>query len=540
MEERIAQGARSSAPEAQALLDHLRMRGLLQPSCAAKGYSFAYQHLFWPAWDRFARRRGTAHRLLLLDTMQWCSPEVIERYQLHALRALLDYAGRRVPYWRETFERAGFDARDVKTREDLAGLPILTREIVRERYRDLVADEYAGVNLKKGTSGSTGTPLKFEYSPESESWRQATRVRGYSWSGYRPGLPTFYYWAQVNEMPKGVRGWKISLDRALKRESFFDSMHQDERARQVALDRLRRIRPSVVVCYTQSCAQFARWILDRRLRDWDDIPVLCGAEAVLPADRAVLARAFGPHVFETYGTRETMLIAAECDAHDGLHLSEENLLVEIAREGKPTTAEQSGDVLVTDLHNYGMPFIRYQIGDVARMASTKCPCGRGLRKLQRVEGRRADTLRDREGNPIPGIVFHVLLSDARQEIVRQFQAVQRARGDVLLRVVRGQDWSQQGFDSVVARMKKYLHGLPFEVEFQDAILPAASGKIRTIVVESGRAEVEPPTVPSTPLEAPATEVPAIVIPAEEVPAVPSIPVEVPAGAAGHTALEHSA
>jgi phenylacetate-coenzyme A ligase PaaK-like adenylate-forming protein len=249
----------------------------------------------------------------------------------------------------------------------------------------------------------------------------------------------------------------------------------------------------VIICYTQSCAQFARWILDRRLRDWGDIPVLCGAEAVLAADRAVLTRAFGPHVFETYGSRETMLIAAECEAHDGLHLSEENLLVEIARDGEPVQGAEIGDVLVTDLHNYGMPFIRYQNGDIARMGSpAPCRCGRGLRKLERIEGRRADTLRDGQGEPIPGIVFHVLLSDAREEIVRQFQAVQRARGDILLRVVRGQDWSQQRFDAVVRRIEKYLRGLPLEVEYWDAIAPAPNGKMRTIIAERASEAVEVP------------------------------------------------
>jgi phenylacetate-CoA ligase len=431
--------------------------------------------------------------LMLLENMQWSPPEAIEQFQLRALRALLTHAGTHVPYWRETFRRLGFDARDVTKREDLAGLPVLTREVVRERYRDLVSPAHAHENIKKGTSGSTGAPLKFEYSPESESWRQATRIRGYSWGGYRLGLPTFYYWAQVNEMPTGARGLKVRLDRALKREKFVDSMYQDEPARRFALDRMRRMRPAAVVCYTQSCAQFARWILDRGLRDWDDVPVLCGAEAVLPADRAVLARAFGPHVFETYGSRETMLIAAECEAHEGLHLSEENLLIEIAREGKLVAAGQTGDVLVTDLHNYGMPFIRYQNGDVARMASSpeaapgggsaRCPCGRGLRKLERVEGRRAETMRDGQGNPLPGIVFHVLLSDARQEIVRQFQAVQRSRGDVLLRVVRGQDWSQPRFDALRRRIEKYLRGLTLKVEYWDALAPAPSGKMRTIIVE---------------------------------------------------------
>jgi phenylacetate-CoA ligase len=450
----------------------------------ARTYAHVYRRVLWPAWERFARGRTTTHHLAFLEAMQWRAPEVIEAYQLHALRALLAYAGQNVPYWRETFRRMAFDPRDVRRRDDIAELPMMTRELVRERYRDLVDPTHAHRNMKKGTSGSTGQPLTFEYSPESESWRQAVRIRGYSWSGYRPGLPTFYYWALVHEAPNGARGLKIRLDRRLKREVFVDSMHQDERTRRSALDLLRATRPAVVICYTQSCAQFAHYILDRGLRDWDDIPVLCGAEAVLPADRAVLARAFGPHVFETYGTRETMLLAAECEAHEGMHLSEENVMVEIAQGGRPVPRGETGDVLVTDLHNYGMPFIRYQNGDIARMAeATVCRCGRGLRKLDRVEGRRADTLRDHDGNPIPGIVFHVLFSDARQEIVRQFQAVQRPGGDIVLRVVRGQDWSQQRFDAVIRRLEGYLCGLPLQIEFHDAIAPAANGKMRTIIQE---------------------------------------------------------
>jgi phenylacetate-CoA ligase len=418
--------------------------------------------------------------------MQWRPLEEVEAYQLNALRALLARAGERIPYWRELFARLRFDPRDVRRREDLAALPILTREIVRERYADLVDPALAPANLRKSTSGSTGVPLSFEYSPESDSWRSAIRIRGYSWSGYRPGLPVFYYWAVVGERLPFARRMKTRLDRALRRETFFDSMKQVESAREDALALLRRRRPSVIVCYTQSCAQFARWIVERGLRDWEDIPVLCGAEAVLAGDRAVIAQAFGPQIFETYGSRETMLLAAECEVHEGMHLQEENVLVEIGAPRGQALARpgEAGDVLVTDLHNYGMPLIRYQNGDIARMAAApQCGCGRGLRKLECVEGRRADTLRDRQGNPVPGIVFHVLFSDVRRELVRQFQAVQRPTGEVVLRVVRGRDWSEDHFGAVVSRFGEYLGGLPLTVEFREGIAPAANGKMRTVVVE---------------------------------------------------------
>ena len=435
-----------------------------------------------PAWERVVRRRDTLNHLAYLEASQWLPPEERSKREVLELRQLLSHAEEHVPYYRELFRIHRFDPRSVSSRADLQELPLLTRQIVRERYADLVDPAHRGKNLKKGTSGSTGTPLKFEYSMASECWRQAVRFRGYGWAGYRPGLKTFYYWATVSATQPSL---KMRVDRTLRRETFVDSMKQDAESRRAALDLFRKLRPSVIVCYTQSCAQFARWILDEGLRDWDDIPVICGAEAVLPADRAVLSKAFGPAIFETYGSRETMLIASECEAHEGLHVQDENLVVEVVRDGCSVAPGEAGDVVLTDLHNYGMPLIRYANGDVAIASVPRpCACGRGLSKIARVDGRRADTMIDQEGNSVPGIVFHVLFSDARREIIRQFQAVQCESGAVVLKVVRGREFSEEAFQLVVGRFSTYLRGLPFSVEFHETIAPhVTNGKIKTIVVE---------------------------------------------------------
>jgi phenylacetate-CoA ligase len=458
------------------------MRDVRFLSFVDRAYASFFNATLMPAWEGVVRRRDTLKHLAYLEGSQWLSHEERSKQDLRELRRLLSHAGEHVPYYRELFEREGFDPRGVSSRTDLNALPLLTREIVRERYADLVDPGHRGKNLKKGTSGSTGTPLKFEYSMSSECWRQAVKIRGYGWAGYRPGLKTFYYWAAVSAARPSL---KMRVDRALRRETFVDSMRQDVESRRAALDLFRRIKPNVVVCYTQSCAQFARWILDEGLRDWGDIPVICGAEGVLPGDRTVLAKAFGPAIFETYGSRETMLMAAECEAHDGMHIQEENLLVEVVKDGRPCSPGEAGDVVVTDLHNFGMPMIRYVNGDVAVLAAPgRCSCGRGLAKIERVDGRRADTMIDREGNTVPGIVFHVLFSDARREIIRQFQAIQREDGAVVLKVVRGKEFSEDAFATVTQRFSEYLRGLPFSVEFHEAIPPhIRSGKIKTIVVE---------------------------------------------------------
>jgi phenylacetate-CoA ligase len=113
-----------------------------------------------------------------------------------------------------------------------------------------------------------------------------------------------------------------------------------------------------------------------------------------------------------------------------------------------------------------------------------CACGRGLRRLKSVEGRRADTLLDREGKPIPGLGFHVFFGDARSQIVSQFQAIQKRDRSVTLRVVRGPGWSEDGFQPIARRLEAYLRGLPLQIEWVERIAPGPSGKHRTIIVES--------------------------------------------------------
>ena len=448
-------------------------------------YAWTYERVLFPGWQRGVRRRSTFELLSRLEATQWLPASELEALQLESLRALLRHAGARVPYYRELFRKIGFDPRGVRSRADLAELPILTRDVVRERYGDLISTLHRGKNIRKGTSGTTGEPLKFEYCNESESWRQALRLRAYRWAGYRLGLPTVHYWAQGATVRRGIGAVKEWVDRALRREVYVDAIRQDERSMRAAVELIRRFRPHVIVGYTQATALLSRFVIDQKLRDWGNIPVICGAEAVWPSDRASIARAFGPDVFETYGSRETMLIGAECEAHRGLHVSEENLVVEITCDGEPVADGESGDVVITDLHNFGMPLIRYLNGDVAALSARPlgeraCVCGRSLLRLERVDGRRADTLRDPSGAPIPGMVFIAMFAGPR-EIVRQFQVIQAPSGDVRLLVVPGNDWSEADFQGILGRLRPQLRGLMLESEVVDQIAVTSSGKRRPIV-----------------------------------------------------------
>jgi phenylacetate-CoA ligase len=458
--------------------------GADRPPSGGALYAWAYEQVVFPAWQNVVHGRPIRDHLALLEATQWFPPDELARLRVTALRALLEHAGRHVPYWRELFRKERFDPRAVQSVSDIAVLPVLRREVLLERADEFVDPARRSTNIRKGTSGTTGVPLRFEYCNQSEAWRQAVRMRGYAWAGCRLGRPTLHYWGTGAVIPRGLRARKIALDRALKREVYVDAAHQDEAALQDTARVISRRKPQAIVAYTQALACFARWALERGLRDWPDMSIVCAAEALLPPDREVLTRAFGPHIFETYGSRETMLIAAECEAHAGMHVADENLVVEIARNGRPVGAGEPGEVLVTDLHNYGMPFIRYANGDVATMAPAgRCVCGRHLGRLTSVDGRRADTLRDARGNPVPGMVF-VSLLQADTQMLRAFQVVQSRSGSVELKVVPARDWDPSRFEEVTRRLERYFGGLPLRVTICEEIPASASGKRRPIVVES--------------------------------------------------------
>jgi phenylacetate-CoA ligase len=446
-------------------------------------YAWAYEHVLYPTWQKLVRGRGVEDYLDELQRTQWTTMETLASQQAESLRALLTHAQTYVPYYRELFYALDFDPRDVRSRDDLQALPLLTRDIIRERHEDLLDPTYRGKAIRKGTSGTTGDPVSFEYSNDSEAWRQALRLRGYGWAGYRQGMPTLHFWAQPGTLPRGMNAAKIRVDRALRREVYLDAIRQDDASLRYAADVVGQMRPHMIVGYSKATALFARFVNDHGLRTWDaDIPVICGAESVLAADRAAIERAFGP-AFETYGSRETMLVAAECEAHAGLHVSEENLVVEIVQGGRPSPEGTTGEVVVTDLHNYAMPFIRYVNGDLSSFAPGRCSCGRGLRRLARVEGRTCDTLHDASGAPVPGMFFSALFA-REDDLVKQFQVVQRATGAVVLKVVPGSDWDAAVFSELAGRCRAQLRGLPVEVERCGAIPPAASGKQRPIIIET--------------------------------------------------------
>ncbi|HEX5124288.1 MAG TPA: phenylacetate--CoA ligase family protein, partial [Rhodanobacteraceae bacterium] len=248
-------------------------------------------------------------------------------------------------------------------------------------------------------------------------------------------------------------------------------------------DTIDAFRPEIIVSYVAPIVRMAEWLIATRRTPHRPTAIVSAAEALGDTQRETIERAFGCPVYNTYGCREVMLIAAQCERREGLHLSADHLHVELHAPTSTVRGDAAvGEVLLTDLHNEGMPLIRYANGDMATAAAGACPCGRNLPLLARVDGRKLDTLRTPDGRLMPG--EYIVYAFLTVPNVRQYQVVQREPAALDVYVV-----PEQGFDDAAeALIRSSIGGVAgptMEIRcHRVAEIPAtASGKYRVSINE---------------------------------------------------------
>jgi phenylacetate-CoA ligase len=416
---------------------------------------FLHRYLLLPAFESLLKGRKTFRYWGELEKTQWLSRTELEGLQLKALQQLVQHAFLHSPYYHEEWTQRGLEPGQLRSLEDFLQWPIIDGETVRAQRPRLRALLPGMRLMSKSTGGSSGAPVHFDLNTDSNDRRTAAWHRGYSWAGAAPGTKQLYLWGvPLGQRPRW-KEWKDRLYNRLQRRLILNSFDLTEERVPEFLRQLNRYGPDVIVAYTNPLYVFARALDEQGIQPFAPKALVVGAEKLHPFQRTLIERVFQAPVFETYGSREFMLIGAECDRHEGLHLTTENLLVEVLDdEGRPTPAGQEGNIVITDLYNYGMPFVRYANGDRAVAGWGTCSCGRGLPLLHSVVGRRLDVLETSEGRLIPGEFFPHLVKD--YPAIRRFQVVQKEPDHIELRVVLGEGWKEQSRQALEAEVRKVV------------------------------------------------------------------------------------
>jgi phenylacetate-coenzyme A ligase PaaK-like adenylate-forming protein len=424
-----------------------------------------------------------------LQQSQWFSPSEIQELQDLKLRRLVRHAYRHVPFYRERMRAVGIGPDDVRGVKDLLALPFLSKEDVRENlYFDVMSDNHDKREiLKIATSGSTGEPFVCYVDRSQLEFRWAATMRAMMWTGWRPGDRQVRLWHQT----LGMTRTQVARERAdawLLRRTFIPAWEISQATIGPFIRKIERTRPVLLDGYAESFNVLAQYIKEHGALNVRPKAIVSSAQQLPEQTREIIEEAFGCKVFDKYGSREFSGIAYECEAHAGHHVVGEGYVVEVLRGGKPCRPGEIGEVVITDLNNFCLPFIRYRIGDLVEAGDgSACRCGRGLQVIGAVQGRLQSVIIGADGRLMPGTFFQHLFKDF-DHAVRQFQVAQERPGAITLRIVPGARYGSEAMIKIVQLLKRYLgERTAIEVQTVESIDLIRTGKrlpaVSSVVVD---------------------------------------------------------
>jgi phenylacetate-CoA ligase len=357
------------------------------------------------------RRAFQALKQEVLES-QWLAEDLLRELQFDRLRSLLKHAYDTTRYYRELFDDMGLRPQDIRSLSDYARyVPPLEKRHVRERLEDLVSSEWKDRCEMGLTSGSTGMPTRYAH-PKSFPMYIALWAWVDSMCGLEGGERTLHLWG--NEFGGG-------------RYHIFESQNNTHRFSiyclppngfEELLDLIVEWRPEFIYGYASLLTAVAEALEERGHRALGVKALRTTSEKLFDRQRETMERVFGGPVFDHYASLEIYSLGIECSEHEGMHLFSPLRLFEL--EPLDECDSQTGELLVTDLVNVAMPFLRYRIGDVVTLDRRPCHCGRRLPRAT-IYGRASDLIRLRDGSILGSHFFDDLVEPERVERYRIHQ-----------------------------------------------------------------------------------------------------------------------
>lgn len=443
-------------------------------------YPFFIENLARPVYDLV---EGTsifniAHAL---KKTQWLSRDEIELIQAQGLKRLLRHAYETVPYYRRVFKQRSLSPGDIRNVNDLLKLPVLTKDDIRKNFVNMISRRYPRNRLISRSTSGSGDKLFFHLDRGAPSWESAAAYRAYGWAGYRLGNRCCMLVGSSEDIEM-QRKWVNRVQYALARIFPTNTYVMSDEALNRIATMLQRFNPEIIRGYTSSIFMVAKHLTERGIESVRPRAVITAAETLFEDMRAEIEGAFGCPVFDNYVSREFSAIAAECEEHRGYHISSENVLLEFVKERKHVAPSEDGVILVTGLRNFGMPFIRYQIGDVGRPSDGDCGCGRGLPMMSSLKGRVTQYLavydpRSKHIVPVSATNPGVFSTALKHVPIDSYRIIQESLDEFLIKAVKRRGYTEEHTEQIKMILRRYLgDGISIDIEFVDYLPPLPSGK----------------------------------------------------------------
>jgi len=351
-------------------------------------------------WELFATISGTNFKKEYAEAVNLKSQAFLKNLLFHAYN--------NVPYYHDVLRKAGAVKDGKACLANFEKIPILTKEIIRRRTDELKSRDYKKRKWFYNTSGgSTGEPVKLIQDRLSTKWSMATNCYYYN---DIIGIDELFakkilLWGARRDIFGGGIELNKVIDNALTNTVFLDCLSMTETDMRYFVRIINSYRPEIIRGYASSLFELCKFVKRKKLSIHSPKVVVSSAETLYGIMRKKLESVFGTKVYDFYGSREVHGIAGECK-YGLLHMFMFNNYVEVLdRYNQRVKEGENGRIIVTTLHNFSMPLVRYEIGDIAVLGPQKCKCGCPLPTLKKVTGRRIDYFVREDGRIIYGGYF---------------------------------------------------------------------------------------------------------------------------------------
>ena len=426
--------------------------------------------------------RRTFYYLQKFEKTQYLSLEQIESLQMKKAKNLIKYAYNYVPYYKKIFKSLKLTPDDIQNKNDFEKLPVLTKEDIRNNISEMVSINYKKSDLiVNSTGGSTGENLNFFNDKNRSEIRQAISIRGDKWAGLDIGVKHTYLWG--SRFDSSLQNtFKEKLINKLYGSLFLSSYELSDKKMLQYAYKLQKHNSKVLIAYPSSLYELSKFINENKLDKINLESIITSAETLYDYQREYIESTFNCKIFNRYGCREFGPIAQECSEHIGLHVNLEHLLIEFLEnnDSESTNGDGRSKIIITDLDNYAMPLIRYEIGDIGESLDHSCHCGRNL-PLMLVEGRTFDVIIGKNGNKLGG-TFWTLLFRTYVEGVKEFQIIQESKDKLNIALIINKNFNSESLTILEIKIKEFCgNSMKIHFLFPNKIDASKSGKRRFVI-----------------------------------------------------------
>jgi phenylacetate-CoA ligase len=373
-------------------------------------------------------------------------PEELAALQFRKLVRLVRRAYEDVPFYRDLYRQTGFEPGDLRSLEDLRRLPVITKPQLRQAGRENIVSRNFDWRRRVTfhTSGTTGEPFEVVICPPELAVRSLVDFRCLLAMGFRPRdlLVTV---GPLQERKPSLHE-RLGLFRARTLPGWLAPEEQ--------LRRLSALKPDILWCYPTALVALLEVSQGRLGRAVQPRFLVVSSEVLEPALRQRAEQEFRVPIFLSYAAMETGRIAAECPAHEGLHLNADHVLFEIVSGSQPAPPGETGVAVITTLNQHGMPLIRYRLGDLCVWRGRPCSCGCTLPLIAPPEGRCVDVFRFAGGVVLSSLRFSAVLRGWQG--IERCQVIQERAEWVRVLLVPSEAWPESRRVSLAAELAPLL------------------------------------------------------------------------------------